>query len=47
MSIVLECFFFLLCGIDILTTRDLAEEDGCTKLALLILGIYIFFVSGK
>lgn len=40
------CIFFLLVGIEIKTPKDLVEEDGFAKTALLILGVYIFFVKG-
>lgn len=35
--------FFCLCGIDIATSHNM-KDDGCIKIAVLILGIYIFYV---
>jgi len=43
--LLVECCFFLLCGVEIGTTRDLIKDGGCAKVALVILGIYVFFMK--
>lgn len=44
--IMLECLFFSMCGVSVGSERDLFGGNGFAKLALVILGIYVFFISG-
>lgn len=39
-----ELIFFFLCGVGIGTSKNIVDRDSCMKLAVLFLGIYVFFV---